>query len=79
MSADEVQAWSRGGASDWALETFRIGRDDAYDRLPQPDARGSFPLLDDCIAMATRDVATQLAKAGVRLAFVLNTVLQPKQ
>jgi hypothetical protein len=26
--------------------------------------------------MATRDVAIQLSKAGVRLAFVLNTVLR---
>jgi len=66
-------------ASDWALETFRMGRDDAYGQLPQPNARGRFRLSDAYVAMATRDVATQLSKAGVRLAFVLNSALRPKR
>jgi S1/P1 Nuclease len=78
LSKAEVRAWSQGGVSAWALETFTIGKDDAYGRLPRPDARGRCPLSDDYIAMAMRDVAVQLAKAGVRLAFVLNTVLRPK-
>nr|WP_294560022.1 S1/P1 nuclease [uncultured Rhodopila sp.] len=79
LSEDVAQAWSRGVASDWALETFRMGRDDAYGQLPQPNARGRFRLSDAYVAMATRDVATQLSKAGVRLAFVLNTALRPKR
>ena len=55
------------------------GKDDAYDQLPPPDARGRFRLSAAYVAMATRDVATQLSKAGVRLAFVLNTALRPKR
>jgi hypothetical protein len=34
LSEDAAQAWSRGVPSDWALETFRMGRDDAYGQLP---------------------------------------------
>nr|WP_294546831.1 S1/P1 nuclease [uncultured Rhodopila sp.] len=79
LSEDGAQAWSRGEASDWALETFRMGRDDAYGRLPPPDARGRFRLSDAYIAMATRDVTIQLSKAGVRLAFMLNTALRPER
>jgi hypothetical protein len=56
-----------------------MGRDDAYGQLPQPNARGRFRLSDAYVAMATRDVATQLSKAGVRLAFVLNSALRPKR
>ena len=79
ISESERQAWSRGGAVDWAMEAFRMAKDDAYGRLPEPTARGRFPLSADYIAVATRDVATQLSRAGVRLAFVLNTTLRSRQ
>jgi hypothetical protein len=69
---DQVQAWSRGTASDWALESFQLARNDAYGQLPEPGAHGSYRLTDDYISMATRDVAIQLSKAGVRLAWLLN-------
>jgi hypothetical protein len=77
LSERDVQAWSQGEPSDWALESFNVARDDAYGQLPQPTSRGSFRLADDYIDMATRDVATQLSKAGVRLAWVLNKALRP--
>jgi hypothetical protein len=75
ISELEVQAWSQGEAADWALESFKVARDDSYGQLPQPNASGSFRLPEVYIAMATRDVAIQLSKAGVRLAFVLNKTL----
>jgi S1/P1 Nuclease len=77
LSERDVQAWSQGEPSDWALESFKVARDDAYGQLPQPTTRGSFRLADIYIDMATRDVATQLSKAGVRLAWVLNKALGP--
>jgi hypothetical protein len=40
--------------------------------------RHGFRLSDDYIAMALQDVATQLNKASVRLAFLLNKALGQK-
>jgi hypothetical protein len=75
ISEQEVRTWSQGGAAAWALDSFRVGRDDAYGHLPQPNGRGSYRLPEQYIAMATQDVAVQLSKAGIRLAFVLNHAL----
>jgi hypothetical protein len=76
ISAADVSTWARGMPSDWALESFKVAKDDAYGQLPTPNARGSYRLPDSYIAMATRDVASQLSKAGVRLAFMLNQALK---
>jgi len=75
ISATEIRGWSQSGPSDWAMESFRVARDDAYGRLPQPNARGTMRLSETYILMAKRDVAIQLSKAGVRLALLLNEVL----
>ena len=75
ISRNQEQKWSRGQAADWALEAFAVAKDDAYGHLPRPNARGRFQLSDDYVTMATQDVAMQLSKAGVRLAFVLNRAL----
>jgi hypothetical protein len=75
ISIADARAWSRGTPSDWAFDSFRIAKNDAYGRLPQPNARGSYRLQNDYVAMATRDVAMQLSKAGVRLAMLLNDAL----
>ena len=77
VSPAEARDWARGTPSDWAMDSFRVAKDDVYGRLPPPNARGSFRLPDDYIATAMRDVAAQLSKAGVRLAFVLNKALGP--
>ncbi len=53
-----------------------MAKEDAYGQLPEPSARGTFRLTDDYITTATQDVALQLSKAGVRLAFVLNKALR---
>lgn len=71
----EVRQWSRGGAADWAMETFTVGRDHAYGRLPPLTRRGTLRLNAVYIDLAVADVRVQLAKAGVRLAFVLNSAL----
>jgi hypothetical protein len=76
ISPADARAWAQGGPADWAFDSFRVAKDDAYGQLPAPNRRGSYRLPDSYIAMATRDVATQLSKAGVRLAFVLNKALK---
>jgi hypothetical protein len=40
ISESREQAWAQGGPADWALESFTLGRDDAYGQLPEPNARG---------------------------------------
>ena len=72
ISQGDASAWARGGPADWAMETFRIAIDDAYGQLPEPNERGSFRLPPAYMAMARRDVAIQLSKAGVRVAVLLN-------
>jgi hypothetical protein len=75
ISPRDARAWALGTTSDWAMETFQLAKADAYGRLPAPNARGGYRLPETYVAMATRDAATQLSKAGVRLASVLNKAL----
>jgi len=71
----QLRNWSRGTAADWALEAFAMARDDAYGQLPPPTRRYTYRLTPRYIDMAVRDTRLQLARAGVRLAYVLNTAL----
>ncbi len=71
----QLRQWARGTPSDWAMESFAVARDDVYAKLPQPGRRWTYRLNQEYIDMATAAVARQLSKAGVRLAFVLNTAL----
>lgn len=75
ISGAQQQSWSKGTPAEWAQESFQIARDDAYGQLPEPNAHGSYRLSDDYVSMGTQDVAIQLSKAGVRLAFILNKTL----
>jgi hypothetical protein len=49
---------------------------EAYLKLANVAEGGSFRLSDDYVTTATQDVALQLSRAGVRLAFVLNNALR---
>lgn len=82
ISPEQRHQWSAGDAAGWAMETFAVARDDVYRRLPTPGDDGSYSLPASYIDTVARDVAVQLSKAGVRLAFVLNNALageQPKR
>jgi len=76
ISRAQEKEWQDGKPSDWAKESFQVAKDDTYGLLPEPSARHSFRLTDEYITTATDDVAQQLSKAGVRLAFVLNNALR---
>ena len=75
ITPEEQQSWCRGSTADWALETFGVARDHAYGRLPPADADGVRQLDAAYRDDAGRVAAAQLAKAGVRLACVLNKAL----
>jgi hypothetical protein len=78
ITKGQMQKWQAGKPSDWAIETFYVAKSDAYGRLPGPWPGGTYRLPDDYVTKATDDVAEQLSKAGVRLAFVLNNALRKR-
>ena len=75
ISKNDVQNWSQGTPSDWAMESFQVAKKDAYGQLPDRSSKGVYRLDYDYMATATQDVAIQLSRGGVRLAFILNKVL----
>ena len=76
ITPQAMRDWSVGTAADWAMESFAVGRDTAYGRLPPPKL-GVYALSASYEARAKKAVELQLEKAGVRLASVLNRALAP--
>jgi hypothetical protein len=75
ISTAQEKEWQAGRPSDWAKESLQVAKADTYGLLPEPSSRGSYRLSDEYVTTATDDVARQLSRAGVRLAFVLNKAL----
>jgi hypothetical protein len=57
------------------MESHALARAHAYGMLPAPGGDGVYALSPDYVDTATRDVALQLSKAGIRLAMLLNRML----
>ncbi|MBL8482202.1 MAG: S1/P1 nuclease, partial [Rhodocyclaceae bacterium] len=72
----QIGEWSAGDPARWAMQSFRAARTHAYGKLPAPGADGVRELPPEYVANANRVVAQQLARAGVRLAMVLNEALR---
>jgi hypothetical protein len=74
ITPDQVAQWGEGTFDDWAMEAFMVSVSDVYG---DPPLSKDMPQhLDSAYAaQAEMDVATQLSKAGVRLAAVLNKAL----
>lgn len=68
--------WAQGTTVDWAREAYTLSKDHAYGRLGQAGSGGRFELDNSYVEDATRVVATQLSRAGVRLAMILNRALR---
>jgi hypothetical protein len=66
---------SAGTPTDWAKETFALARDTAYGKLPAKKPDGSYELPPDYVTAAIETIRVQMARAGVRLAAVLNRAL----
>jgi hypothetical protein len=73
----ERRSWRAGTSAAWAMESLRVAATVAYGRLPAPDGAGDYELGSDYVDAATAAVRRQLARAGVRLAWVLNRALDP--
>lgn len=76
ISSGDRAAWTRGSVADWAMESFALAQALAYGTLPPADARGEHRLSFEYVQLADNAVATQLSRAGVRLALVLNRALR---
>ena len=72
--------WAKGDLDSWLSDTHRVAVSDVYGRLPVAPPCGRGPdkpeALDHAyVDQAVQTVRNQLAKAGVRLAVVLNAAL----
>jgi hypothetical protein len=79
--ANERTAWQRGSIEQWASETHTLALEHAYTTLPEfvcrthaatHDGTDATPLPAAYIDTAKAVIDSQLAKAGVRIAQVLN-------
>ena len=71
ISPDERARILSGTPEDWANETFRVGSREIYARLP---ATGPVRLPRDYVQRERSVVRQQLARAGLRLAMLLNAI-----
>lgn len=76
ISPAERRRWSAGTPADWALQSHAVAVRIAYGMLPRPDARGRYRLDAAYVAAATAATRSQLERAGVRLAALLNADLR---
>ena len=74
--ADKAAAWQRGRIRTWAGESYKIADEVVYanlDGFACPNDSPSFKLLDaDYVIEANKVIPEQLAKAGARIAYLLN-------
>jgi hypothetical protein len=72
----QVASWSQGDPKSWALQSFELSKLYTYGNLPQPGSDGTYSLSAEYEKRSVNLVARQLARAGVRLAKVLNEALK---
>jgi len=77
ITNDDLNAWTRGNARTWALESFALGQKDAYDLAARPTCQspGSTTLSAAYQSRAQQDAALQIEKAAIRIAGLLNNAL----
>ncbi len=76
VSAQRAGKWRKGTVVEWAEESHKLARSVVYGRLPKVSNGVPVPLGTDYEKKAEPLVKEQLAKAGARLAAVLNSALK---
>jgi hypothetical protein len=70
--------WASGAPENWVNECFVIAKKQIYEAVPGMIAAKTQIKLDDKYPVSVGPItASQLAKGGVRLAWILNTALDP--
>lgn len=73
IADSDMTQWQQGTVEDWALESHALAQNPAYRLVP----RTTTPALSNTYFNSTEPVVNkQLQKAGIRLAHILNQVLQ---
>jgi hypothetical protein len=76
ITAAEKRQWSQGSVVDWANQSFQIAKARIYPALPGTGGTDAPVILPPDYAQREADVTrTQLERAGIRLATLLNKVL----
>jgi len=76
ITAGEKQQWSQGSVADWANQSFQIAKTEIYSTLPGTGGTDAPVILPPDYAQREADIArTQIERAGVRLATLLNKEL----
>lgn len=76
ITAAEIGNWSKGSVVDWTNETFRVAKTQIYPALPGTRATDAPVFLRSDYAKREGNITrTQLERAGVRLATLLNNLL----
>jgi len=77
--ASEIPTWQQGSVTDWAAETYELALQTAYHPTPGFACNWSVAapvvLPASYVAGAVAIIPRQLARAGARIAFVLNSAL----
>jgi hypothetical protein len=76
VTPGQLNAWRKGDASSWAQQSFEASKLWVYRDLGAADAAGRYTLSANYARNATNITSRQLARAGVRLAKILNEALQ---
>lgn len=78
ITPEEAKAWARGGAADWAADSYAVAKSTVYTLGSAPgcgEDGAPIALPPGYADQALAAARLQLQKAGVRLAFVLNHAL----
>ncbi|HEX4857722.1 MAG TPA: S1/P1 nuclease [Usitatibacteraceae bacterium] len=80
----ELKAWQSGEVADWMGESYLLAQSHVYGRLPEFTCGVPWPM-DKVVPLpasyadaAAETIHTQLAKAGARIAWLLNRALDPQ-
>lgn len=77
ITASDRTRWQVNGAASWANETWRVASAEIYAKLPGSGGTAASVILPATYAASEKaTVSSQLEKAGVRLAWLLNAALR---
>jgi hypothetical protein len=71
-----VSQWSKGTAEDWATESLQIAKEAYRSQDTKMVMKSGTKLGDDYCRFALPIIQTQLAKAGIRIALMLNEIFR---
>jgi hypothetical protein len=79
IEPNDIELWVRGSVDEWAIETYQIARDEAYAPFKKPGATAKVVPLDKNYYGLKRPIEdAQMEKAGIRLAYILNSIYGPQ-